>query len=434
MEAEKDLLDHLELRSETVRDVLSEPPRWMVRWGNAVILSAILLLLAISSFIKYPEVISAPVTVSSSMPPERLQARIDSRIEKIFVTDGQKVRAGQILLVLQSTANYQDVLKLRKALDTVAHDQLQQLPLETFSKYRLGEVQSDFNSFAKAARDEQLFNRLRPYDPEYLASAESILASQKREATLQHQKELETTKLDLIKKNYERVRQLFERKVISSAEFESEQIKYLQARQSLESLEITLAEVRQGISGLYKTRSGAAISAERDKISYTAQTRQLFEQLNRSLREWEQNYLVMASGPGTVSFQQFLTKNQFVNKGNPLLSILPAQPHALTGRMMVPAAGSGKINKGAKVLIRLDNYRYQEYGLVRARVENLSVIPDEKGSYYVDIVLPEGLKTSYNRRLPFNRELTGQADIVISDLRLIERIFNQFRSLLRYQD
>ena len=101
--------------------------------------------------------------------------------------------------------------------------------------------------------------------------------------------------------------------------------------------------------------------------------------------------------------------------------------------MSVPASNSGKISPGEKVLIKLDNYRYQEYGIVEGRVQNIAFAPDDKGNYYVDVTLPKGLKTSYHRNLAFDKELKGNAEIVTQDLRLIERIFYQMRKLLRYQ-
>ena len=86
-----------------------------------------------------------------------------------------------------------------------------------------------------------------------------------------------------------------------------------------------------------------------------------------------------------------------------------------------------------KVLIKLDNYRFQEYGIVEGRVQNISLSSDDKGNYYVDVVLPKGLKTSYNKTLVFDKELRGNAEIVTQDLRLIERFFYQIRKLLGYQ-
>lgn len=72
-------------------------------------------------------------------------------------------------------------------------------------------------------------------------------------------------------------------------------------------------------------------------------------------------------------------------------------------------------------------------GKITGKVQNISLTPDENGNYYVDIILPKGLKTSYNKKLPFDKELKGNAEIVTQDLRLIERFFYQIRKLLGYQ-
>ncbi|MCL1677132.1 HlyD family secretion protein, partial [Elizabethkingia meningoseptica] len=108
-------------------------------------------------------------------------------------------------------------------------------------------------------------------------------------------------------------------------------------------------------------------------------------------------------------------------------------PEALIGRLTVPSTNSGKIMEGQKVLIKLDNYPFQEFGIVEGRVRNMSSVPDKDGNYYVDVNIPKGLTTSFNKKLIFNKELKGNAEIVTKDLRLIERFFYQFRKLLGYQ-
>ncbi|MFD2286167.1 HlyD family efflux transporter periplasmic adaptor subunit [Pedobacter petrophilus] len=433
METKRDKLDEIELRSEAVQDVLAEPPHWMFRWGNVVILGILLMILLMSYFIKYPEFIPAPIIVTSQNPPEKLQVRTDSKIEKIFITDHQKVKKNEILMILQSTANYKDILQLKKIIDSVSADQLVSFPVEKISRLKLGELQSDYNNFAKAFQDEKLFTRLKPYDPENVATAQNIAAYKSRITTLKRQKTFELEKYELIKKNYQRAQTLLNQKVISTFEFENEKIKFLQAQQSLENIHISLSQTREAIFNLDKTKSGSTINAEKDKINFASQTLQLLEQLRRSLREWEQNYLIISSTDGVASFQQFWGENQFVKRGDAILSILPNDKKKLIGRMFVPASNSGKIAKGEKVLIKLDNYRFQEYGIVEGRVQNISFTPDEKGNYYVDVVLPKGLKTSYHKTLLFDKELKGNAEIVTEDLRLIERFFYQIRKLLGYQ-
>ncbi|MFC3160654.1 HlyD family secretion protein [Chryseobacterium arachidis] len=430
---EKDILDNIELRSESVQDILTQPPHWMIRWGNTIIFLILVLILIMSYVIKYPEFIPAPIVVTSQNPPEKLEARINSKIEKIMIKDHQNVKKNDVLMVMQSTANYQDVLELKQIVDSISPDALGRFPLSKASHFKLGELQGDYNSFAKAFQDEALFTRLQPYAPENLAANQSLSEYRTRITTTQQQKKLEEAKYELTKKNYQRSQELHRQGVIASVELENEKIKFLQAQQSLENINISLSQMEEGISNVNRTKSGAAINTEKDKITYSSQTLQLFEQLRRSLKQWEQNYLIISNTEGTVSFQQFLGENQFIKAGDAILSILPKNREKLVGRMSVPAINSGKIASGEKVLIKLDNYRYQEYGIVEGKVQNISLSPDKDGNYYVDVLLPKGLKTSYNKNLVFDKELKGNAEIVTQDLRLIERFFYQIRKLLGYQ-
>lgn len=429
----EDILDNIELRSESVQDILTQPPHWMIRWGNSIILIILLLILVMSYIIKYPEFVAAPVIVTSQNPPEKIEARTSSKIEKIFIKDHQEVKKDDVLMVMQSTANYKDVLELKKLMDSIAPNQLSSFPIAQTSRFKLGELQGDYNSFAKAFQDEELFTRLQPYAPENLAANQSIVEYRGRIATLKQQKSLELAKYELSKKSYQRSQELYNQGVIASVELENEKIKYLQAQQNLENLNISISQIEEGISNVNKTKSGAAINTEKDKITYSSQTLQLFEQLRKSLKQWEQNYLVISSTDGMASFQQFFGENQFVKVAEPILSILPNNKEKLVGRMSVPTVNSGKIATGQKVLIKLDNYRFQEYGIIEGKVQNISLTPDDKGNYYVDVILPKGLKTSYNKNLKFDKELRGNAEIVTQDLRLIERFFYQIRKLLGYQ-
>jgi len=431
--AEKDILDNIELRSESVQDILTQPPHWMIRWGNTIILIILVMVLIMSYLIKYPEFVPAPVVVTSQNPPEKLEARTNSKIEKIFIKNHQQVRKNDILMVMQSTANYQDVLALKKIVDSLTPSQLQSFPLHETSHFKLGELQGDYNSFAKAFQDEALFTRLQPYAPENLAANQSISEYRARIATLQQQKKLEQAKYELTRKSYQRSQDLFNQGVISAVELENEKIKFIQEQQNMENINISLSQMEEGISNLNKTKSGTAISTEKDKITYSSQTLQLFEQLRKALKQWEQNYLIVSSTDGVASFQQFFGENQFVKTGDAILTILPENKEQLVGRMSVPSVNSGKVKTGEKVLIKLDNYRFQEYGIIEGRVQNISMSPDDKGNYYVDVTLPKGLSTSYNKTLPFDKELRGNAEIVTQDLRLIERFFYQMRKLLGYQ-
>ncbi|SHM80778.1 Multidrug resistance efflux pump [Chitinophaga jiangningensis] len=433
METKKEILDTIHLHSEGVQDILTQPPGWMVRFGNTVIFLILLLTLVMSYLIRYPEFIPATALISTQNPPEKLEARTNTRIEQIFVEDHQQVHSGQLLMVLESTADYRDVIRLRQIIDSLDTHHIAQFPVEVVRSFKLGDIQGDYNAFAKAMIDEQLYARLQPYSPEYAAAEKGLSESRSRIRSLLLQKKLEQTKYEVSKREFDRYSELFRERVVSASEFNQEKLKFLQAEQNLENINLTISQLQEGIVSIERTRSGAAINAQKDQVSLSSQSTQLFEQLRKSLNAWEQNYLLRASGAGVVSFQQLLGNRQYVKAGDVLLSVMPVENAQPIGRLKLPAVNSGKVKEGQKVLLKLDNYPYQEFGLVEGKVKNITNAPDKDGNYFVTIMLPNGLQTSYHRTLPFDKELKGNAEVVTEDLRLIERFFYQMRRLLRYE-
>ena len=98
-------------------------------------------------------------------------------------------------------------------------------------------------------------------------------------------------------------------------------------------------------------------------------------------------------------------------------------------RCLVPLYGSGKVKKGQTVNIKLEGFPYQEFGMLIGKVENISLTP-RNNFYHVEVSLTNGLTTSYNKKLEFKNEMSGVAEIITEDLRVIERLFHQLRSVV----
>lgn len=102
---------------------------------------------------------------------------------------------------------------------------------------------------------------------------------------------------------------------------------------------------------------------------------------------------------------------------------------------MLPVQGSGKVEVGQKVIVKMSDYPYMEYGYIEGKVENISMVstPINYGngttmeSYLVSLVFPEGLKTNYGLQLDFRFETKGIAEIITKDRRLIERFFDNLK-------
>jgi hypothetical protein len=65
----------LALRSEEVQEIISHVPGWMVRWGLSLIFLIFALILFLSWFIRYPDVVKAQVVITTSPAPLTIVTR-----------------------------------------------------------------------------------------------------------------------------------------------------------------------------------------------------------------------------------------------------------------------------------------------------------------------------------------------------------------------
>ena len=117
-----DQLEDIELRSEEVQEILTEVPHWMIRWGNVLFLAVIVMLLFISWFVKYPDIILSEAVVTTQIPPQKEYAKITGKLNAILVEDNQEVKNNAPLAIIENTANYKDVYKLISVKITNNHD------------------------------------------------------------------------------------------------------------------------------------------------------------------------------------------------------------------------------------------------------------------------------------------------------------------------
>lgn len=127
------------------------------------------------------------------------------------------------------------------------------------------------------------------------------------------------------------------------------------------------------------------------------------------------------------------SRNQNVVTNESLFVIAPNEGSPPIGKALLPVLGSGKVKVGQWVNIRLNNYPDQEFGYVKGKVTSISPVPTAESMYVVDVELPDGLRTNYDKELPMTRELKGVAEIITEDLRLIERLLMPLKKLRNYR-
>ncbi len=422
----------IEIRSEEVQEILSYVPNWMIRWGNTLFFLLIIMLLFIAWFVKYPDVISTQVMVTTSFPPEKIYAKSTGQFQTFLTTDEKKVSKNEVLAVIENSASYKDVLLLKSITDTIKlHQENFSFPIEKLPFLILGDITSSFSQFENDYSEYTLNNKLAPYKSETFANRMSVIEAKGRLQILLSQRDLNKKELEFKEIDLKRSRNMFKEGVISAKEKELKEIELLQAKRSYKSLENSISQMRELINNSSKNLEGTSIKKTQNDSRLKKKAIQSFLYLKKAIKDWEKQYALTSSINGKVSFLSFWNKTQTVKSGELIFTIIPTEGNSFIGKIKAPAANSGKIKKGQKVQIKLLNYPSDEFGELNGKVKSISPIPDEEGNYLIDVELPQNLKTTYDKQIAFRQEMKGTADIVTEDLRLIERFFYQLRNIIK---
>lgn len=427
LEKEKDI----SVYSEEVQDVLSAPPKSIFRWGNTIMLGFVLIFGLLTYFIKYPDIITSEAVVTTQLPPQKLFSRTTAKFDTIFVKDNQEVKENQLIAILENSANYKDVLYLQSIMDSIPMDEDDfYFPIENLPILVLGDIDNAYAQFENAYMQYTLNKELRPFSYEVKAGVYTLNQLKSRLINLKSQYTLKQKELKLAHNDLKRNETLFEKGVISAQDFENKQLMYAQAQRDFKNFETTISQLKQSINDAKNNLTGTEIGQLKENKILLRQAIQAYNQLHKAIRDWSLRFVFQSNLNGRVTFLNIWHKNQNINQGDLVFTIIPKASKNYVARLKTPAQNSGKIKKGQKVNIKLNNYPDQEFGVLKGEIENMSLIPDQEGFYRIDVSMPNDLKTSYGKTLDFRQEMTGIAEIITEDLRLMERIFYRFRDLV----
>lgn len=425
----------IELRSDEYQEIVEQPPRWIIRSGVSLILGFLLVLIAGSYFFRYPDVINSPIVVLSENPPAYLAARTAARIDSLMTSDQQMVSENQVIAILESTANFDDVMKLRGLLGQLEPFVLTFDTLQSVSPdigLQLGDIQSDYSSFVRLYNDYFSFLRLKLHQRKIKSIKQQVSMNRIYYDRLWLQKQNLEADLRIAGTQFNRDSVLQAKGVLSDFDLEKSKTILLQKKFETNGIRTKLAEIQSAIIKLEQD----AVDVEMD---YTDQKKKaqnsLIEAMNvlkSRLAYWELLYVIKSPISGRVNFTSIYNRNQQVKKDEVVFNVIPEKQSQIIGRISLPLKGAGKVAVGQKVHIRFDNFPYMEFGFLQGVVRSISLMPNNE-IYVVEVELPQDMKTNYGIQLKFSQEMKGTAEIVMEDLRLIERFFNPVKSVFKHR-
>lgn len=427
----KEEIDKVRLLNSDIEDIIGVVPKWYERYGIAIVFGFLCVITVGCWFFKYPDTVTAKVTINASHIPVTIIARSDGRLEKIFVKDNQRVKEGEVLGVIENSANYTEVFQMKKQIESLGgiFKTEAKFNLDFGEEYaHLGDIQPYYSSFLRQLKDFRNFVDL-DYHRKKICSLQAEIAQQK-----DYLKKINTRMLyskeqmEIAKKQYMRDSLLLKNQVIAAADFEKSQTSYLQVKSDYElsrteiiSIELQITKLNQNILDLSSER------LEKNAQTNTS-AKESYDLLLSHLSDWEKAYVLKSSSSGTVTFTRIWSDNQNIKTGDAVFTVIPSGSLSYIAKIQIPIQSSGKVKTGQRVIIKLDDYPHMEYGLLYGNIKKISLVP-ENNYYFADIELPSKLITSYGTDISQKNEYKGEGEIITRNQRLLLKFINPLRSL-----
>ncbi|MCW3466997.1 HlyD family secretion protein [Chitinophaga nivalis] len=414
-----------DIHSEDLQEIIARPPSWLMKRGISLVLLTILLLISLSVFIRYPEMVPVSMKFNTSSAPKALVSRVSGNLVKILAKEGQWVEKNTDIAYLESTADHARVIDILNRLKAIRNNGTSPQELEHLvspTELDLGELQGNYQNFYTAYLNYRAVNK------------EGIL--QKRKAFVQHEVtnvndqnrriqqiyELQKSELALAEAEYEKYRLLAEKRIISPLELQRKQATLLIKRQAIPQMENTIIGNQSSL--LAKDKELTEINNQ-----MIEEEKKFYQSLNTLISEaenWKKQYVITASSKGYLVYGDFLQENQLVKTGD-LLFYINAGKEDYYGEILIPQAASSKVKRAQRVLIKVRSYPFQEYGYLKGSIDYISDIPVRDSLFFSRVVLT---RTDQDSVIKLKPGILADAEIITEDQSIFKRIwFNLTKSL-----
>ena len=399
-------LDNIDIYGEQVREVLNRPPNWLTLVGSSIVFVFIAVLAFLSYFVKYPDVLSGKITITSDIPAINLVVKTNGRIQKLFVSDNSPVIAGQKLALLENTSNSNDVYGLLGLLNKIdPHFTDNNAPIDFPNYLQLGDIQNLYSNFRKECESLKVYKNSDSKAQQLMAYNKQLNDFQQLIAQYAKQKENLEHELSILNLDVERNTTLFKEGVIASKELEDKQREPLRLKRQLEDVSIAQSNTQISISNT--ERNIVELTSQNTETGNQLKIRlfEAYQNLMNKISEWEQTYVIKAPTEEVISYFSFWSENQNVKQGDEIFSLIPKHQTEIIGKVLLSTQRAGKLRIGQKAIIKLDNFPYAEFGVIEGTVKHISAIP-KQNQYAVEIDFSHSLTTNTGTAITAKKRYT----------------------------
>jgi len=425
-----------EARSEEVQDIIERMPSKFGFWVTSIVISLLLLIFSFGWIIQYPDTVTGQITINAKFSPVKMVAASSGKITLLKNKTTQSVQEGEYIAVIQNPTNLNDIRNIKKLLSEfdLAKIDYQKMYSEFPNNVSLGEVNNKYYAFLSVLHrvNSNAIGSSFKKQQEGLEDQISKLTK-----LLSNFRQLESTReknMNLYQKMLSRDSLLLSRGGTVEAELDQTRASFLNSKAGYQNITNEINSIEQRLSENTNRLQLLQIQKSEEDNKLRLDLLSSYDELKDIIKLWEERYVFKAPVKGELDFLKFWINNQFVQAGEEMFSVIP-KDNKIIGQVSLPTQGTGKVKVGQDVIIKLDNYPFQEFGSVKGKVSNISLTINSArlenkpnvDVYLVEVDLPDRLRTNYGEVLDFKSEIKGTAEIIANKRNLLERFFDTLR-------
>ena len=418
-------------RSEEVQAIIDRMPTYWVKWFALGITCLMGIIFALGFLIKYPDTVDGEISITGTQAPVRLVANYNGRMI-LLANNKQELQEGDVIAYITNGADYRHVLRVDSLLQNIYAQTQAEYPLP--DSIMLGEISSAYSSFYLAymqyrrIMESDIYASMRHNLEQKIAVDKEVMNHLNLEISLKERIAKDAT-VRLKKDSL-----LYAANGISQKEYEERRNNCLTMEEALLSMRSTYLTKQSDTNQSKMEIQRITLEETENKEKALAELAAQRNALTNAIGIWKERYLASSPISGELEYLGFWRDNSFVQAGQELFTVIPNR-NDVTGEVMIPSFGAGKVKPGQVANIKMNNYPYEEYGMLKGTVQSLSRLTNKLetangtiDAYLVSITFPEGLVTNSGKTLPLDFEAKGSVEIITRPKRLIERLFDNLKS------
>lgn len=426
---------HSDQRQE-IDDFIGVHPSWLLRSGISIVALLLLAVFGLSYFIQYPDKLVARGILSSENPPIEIKSKVGGIIDKLIVKNQSDVKRDDPILYIKNTAASEDIQSLENFVEayqkgSITNGQLQKIVPRGLN---LGDLEDTYGQLILKVDEQNKVLDQSDITRKVEGMENEISNIAKLNASVETQKSILKSELDLVKVDAERAAQMLSKGIISAQEKEKADSKLLQFQQRMERFSSDIIGNNVRIDRLRQEQIQLKETRQNEIKTYEFEIAKLISFLNSNMARWKDDFYLVAPASGKLELNKNMVASKSIAQGESIGYILNEDAGERFISISVPAAGIGKIQKGDEAIVKFDAFPHKEFGIINAKVNEIAVVPSSENglaNYDVELSLPTKLTTTYDKELPFQANASVTAEIITDEQSVLDRIFNQFKDLMR---